>query len=135
MQTPRAHLCILVVDDCPDTTSSLVALMTIWGHRVLSAQGGREALALAAQHRPDVVLLDIAMPGMTGWDLASKLRALPGLERVVLLAVSGYGGDGDRRRSLEAGCALHMIKPVDPADLKQLLTAIETREPKVAAQG
>jgi len=126
--TEGAHAgppCLLVVDDCPDTTASLALLAQGWGYCVRSANDGTTALRVAAQCRPDVVLLDIAMPGMDGWEVARRLRALPGLEDVFLVILSGFGGEDDQLRSLQAGCDLHLLKPVDPERLRRLLAARE----------
>jgi len=113
---------ILVVDDCPDTALSTAKLLRLWGYEPLVAGNGPEALQLAADTQAEVVLLDIAMPGMTGWEVARRLRALPGLQGTLLIAVSGYGREEDQRSSREAGCDLHLIKPVDLDNLKQLLS-------------
>jgi CheY-like chemotaxis protein len=122
---PPEPLRLLIVDDCADTTASLVLLARLWGYQAHAARDGAEALRLAAQHRPHVVLLDIGMPGMNGWDLAPRLRALPGLDGVMLVVVSGFDRTDDRRRSHEAGCDLHLTKPVHPERLRDLLAACE----------
>src|SRR5690606_36070944 len=80
---------------------------------VLVAHDGEEALRLARAEPPDMVLLDIGLPGMSGYEVARQMRSLPGLREVLLVAVTGYGSDEDRRRSLEAGFDLHVSKPVD----------------------
>ena len=116
---------VLVVDDCQDTTETMTTMLQAWGHSAYGARNGADALAVAFEQLPDVVLLDLAMPGMNGMDLARRLRELPGLEKVVLIMVSGYCQPSDRRRSEEAGCDLFLIKPVDLTDLRQLLAALE----------
>ena len=112
---------VLVVEDHGDTALSLAMLLHFWGHRVRVARDGPEALALAAEAPPEVVLLDIGMPGMDGWEAATRLRRLPGLDRALVVAVSGYGREDDRRHSHAAGCDLHLLKPVDPDVLLRLL--------------
>ncbi len=112
---------ILVVDDCPDTTQSIALLLQAWGHAAQVAGDGAEALRLAAVRRPDVVLLDVEMPRLNGWDLARQLRRLPGLDSVLLVAVTGHGREQDRYHSRQAGCDFHLIKPVEPELLHELL--------------
>src|SRR5688572_20913863 len=110
---------VLIVDDCPDTAATLALLLKAWGHQASTARTGPEALERAAMNPPDVVLLDIGLPGMNGWDVARRLRCLPGMERSYLIAVSGYGQERDRAQSADSGCLLHLLKPVDPAMLEQ----------------
>jgi CheY-like chemotaxis protein len=112
---------VLVVDDNADSAESLVMLAGMWGHEAREAHDGPTALAVASEFRPDVVLLDIGLPGMTGYEVARRLRATPGLESILLVAMTGYGQDKDRRRSADAGFDLHLVKPVDPATLRKLL--------------
>jgi CheY-like chemotaxis protein len=116
---------ILVVDDCPDTTMSLTLLLQMWGYAVRVAPDGATALALAEDFRPEVVLLDVAMPGMDGCEVARQLRQRPASPRPYLLGVSGYGQERDRRRSLDAGIDDHWIKPVEPEQLHRLLESFQ----------
>ena len=116
---------VLIVDDCADTTSTLVLLAGLWGYQPHAAGNAEQALRLAAEHRPHVILLDIGMPGMDGWELAPRLRQLPGLAGVFLIALSGFARTADVRRSYEAGCDLHLNKPFDPERLQHLLAACE----------
>jgi two-component system CheB/CheR fusion protein len=127
---PLEPLRVLIVDDCADTTSSLALLAQFWGHQAFVACNGAEALKLAAQHRPHVIFLDIAMPGLNGWELAPRLRELPGLEGVLLVVISGFGRTDDVRRSHEAGCDLHLTKPVPPQRLQDLLVACKKEKQK-----
>src|SRR5262249_13699551 len=106
---------------------SLGVLLCLWGHRLCIARDGPEALELAARDRPDVVFLDLSLPGMNGWEVAQRLRRLPGLARALVVVVSGYGRQEDRDHSLTAGCDLHLIKPVDPNVLERLLRGWEKR--------
>jgi CheY-like chemotaxis protein len=90
----------------------LELLLRCLGHEVSVAFDGPGAIALAARIRPEVVLMDIGLPGMNGWDLARRLRQEPGLGDVRMVAVTGYGSDEDRRRSRELGFHAHLLKPV-----------------------
>jgi len=120
---PSTPLRVLVVDDCPDTTTTLVLLLRLWGHDTCVAHDGPSALAKAVTYDPDVVLLDIGLPGMDGHQVAWRLRLQPELERTLLVSLSGYGRDVDRRRSEEAGCDEHLVKPVEPVVLQRLLAS------------
>lgn len=91
------------------------------GHDVRVAHDGPAALEAAHAYRPEVVLLDIGLPGMTGYEVARRLRQEPPAGLALLIALTGYGQEEARRRSSEAGFDVHLTKPVDPADLKELL--------------
>jgi signal transduction histidine kinase len=111
---------ILVVDDNRDGAESLALLLRFWGHEALLAHDGPTALAVGEAEAPDVVLCDIGLPGMDGYQVAQRLRQrLRG--RPMLVALTGYGQDADRRRSREAGFDHHLTKPVDPESLRGLL--------------
>ncbi len=99
-------------------------LLGLWGHDARTAHDGPAALAAAAAFRPDVVLLDIGLPGLNGYEVADRLRAVPGLAGVKLVAVTGYGQEEDRRRSEAAGFAGHLVKPVEPAALEAVVTRL-----------
>jgi two-component system CheB/CheR fusion protein len=113
---------VVVVDDNKDGAESLAMLLRFWGHDTVVAHDGRAALAMVAAEAPDVVLLDIGLPGMDGYQVARALRERLD-SRPVLVALTGYGQDEDRRRSREAGFDHHLTKPVDPEALKGLLAA------------
>jgi PAS domain S-box-containing protein len=118
---PHVAKKVLVVDDNRDAADSLAMLVQLAGEEVQIARDGAHAVAAALQFRPDVVLLDIGLPGMNGLEVARQLRRLdlgPGLR---IVAVSGYGQDSDVRASADAGCDLHLTKPVDAADLARAL--------------
>jgi len=120
---PReAKLRILVVDDNVDAADTLGILLQAMGHELRLAYDGPGALRAAADFRPDVVLLDIGMPGMDGYEVARRLRALPGLEKVMLVALTGYGQEEDRQRSEQFGFNTHLLKPVDLDELQSVLT-------------
>jgi two-component system OmpR family response regulator len=119
---------VLVVDDCPDTTGSCAALLKIWKYDVRVAADGRAAVVIAQDYQPHVVLLDIGLPGMNGFDVARRFRDLPDLGwGVRIICISGYGQEADRRRSREVGCDYFFIKPIDPEHLQKLLEAEQAR--------
>jgi CheY-like chemotaxis protein len=115
---------ILVVDDNQDAANSLVLLLRLAGHEVRSAYNGPTALALAVDFHPSLVLLDIGMPGMDGYEAARQMRANHDLQHLILVALTGWGQERDKRRSKEAGFDYHMVKPVDPKALVKLLTSL-----------
>jgi two-component system CheB/CheR fusion protein len=112
---------VLVVDDCPDTTESLRILLGLWGHEVRAAHSGAEALRLAPGFLPDIILLDIGLPGLDGYEVAGRLRQVPDLAGVFLLALTGYSREQDVARSRAAGFDMHLVKPFDPDALRLLL--------------
>src|SRR5262245_17562889 len=113
----------LVVDDCPDTTDSFCWLLRLWGYDARAANDGPAALALAAEFRPDVALVDLAMPGMDGREVARRLRRLPGLRRLLIVGITGYAGGG-RRPCPEGDFDLCLLKPVEPDELRRLLDGL-----------
>jgi two-component system CheB/CheR fusion protein len=115
---------ILVVDDNVDSAESLGQFLEMVGHQIRTAYNGPAGLETARAYRPEIVLLDISMPGMDGYELARRLRQEPGLERVLLVALTGYGQDEDRRRSRQATIDHHLVKPVDPETLEALLSGL-----------
>ena len=118
---PAAVRRILIVDDNQDAAESLAMLLKLHGHQIHIAHDGLEAVETAAQVRPDLVLLDIGLPKVNGYEAARRIRKLPGGLDVVLIALTGWGQDEDRRKSREAGFDGHMIKPVEPERLTGLL--------------
>jgi PAS domain S-box-containing protein len=112
---------VLVVDDNPDSTDSLAALITLLGHDVETAADGLEACEVAERVRPDVVLLDLGMPGLDGYGTAERIRATPWGARTLLVAQTGWGREADRRRTAQAGFDYHLTKPIDPAALRRIL--------------
>ncbi len=124
-QTVQASLKVLVVDDNIDAAESLAQLLTLWGHKVEVAGDGPSALRIADSMEPQLVLLDIGLPGMDGYQVAAALRASdPRTAATRVVAVSGYGQARDRERSRDAGFDAHLTKPVDIARLKQLVSDI-----------
>jgi len=110
-----------VVDDNVDSTHILQMILNLEGHDTHVARDGNEALLVAAGVMPDVVILDIGLPGLSGYDVARELRARPEHAATFLIALTGYGQDDDRRRSAEAGFDVHLVKPVEPEMLRDLL--------------
>jgi two-component system, OmpR family, response regulator len=122
----RAALSVLVVEDEPDAAASTAMLLELEGHRVRVAGDGPTALQATQADRPDVILLDLGLPGMDGWQVARQLGEQAAAAKPLLIAVSGYGQRADRRRSEEAGIDLHLLKPVDPEYLLCLLRRCRT---------
>jgi signal transduction histidine kinase/ActR/RegA family two-component response regulator len=112
---------ILVVEDNPDAGATLCEFLELSGHQVELAGSGAAGVRAARVFHPEFVLCDIGLPGMNGFEVAAELRRDPATSSARLIAVTGYGGEEDRRRSKEAGFDLHLTKPVDPAQLKALL--------------
>jgi PAS domain S-box-containing protein len=112
---------VLVVDDNVDAADSTVALLELWGHRARAVYDGPAALVAAREDRPDVVLLDIGLPGMSGYEVARALRMFEESRGALIAAMTGYGQDEDRRRAAEAGFDLHLTKPLDPAGLRRIV--------------
>jgi signal transduction histidine kinase/CheY-like chemotaxis protein len=112
---------ILVVEDNPDAGAMLRDFLELSGHEVELAASGADGLQAARSFHPEVVLCDLGLPGMNGYEVATALRKDPSTSSARLIAVTGYGRDEDRRRSKEAGFDLHLTKPVDPAQLQALL--------------
>lgn len=112
---------ILIVDDNRDSAESLATLLQMLGHDVGVAYDGEAALRLAAQLSPDIVLLDIGLPRLSGLEAAQRIRHDVGLRDSILIAMTGYGQEEDKRRSLEAGFNAHLVKPVDFGELQALL--------------
>jgi CheY-like chemotaxis protein len=108
-------------------------LLQHWGHRVDLASDGTLALRAAKATRPEVVLLDIDLPGMSGHEVARRLRAEVDLEDTLLVALTGWGGEGEKERSRQAGCDLHWVKPVDPNALRDLLARVSPPRGRVLA--
>jgi signal transduction histidine kinase len=120
---PSVSRKLLVVDDNVDAAQSLAMLLTLEGHQVEVAHDGPAALAAAESFKPDVVLLDIGLPGMSGLEVGQRLREQRGRDGLLLIAMTGFGQEDDRRRSLEAGFDCHLVKPVNTPDLLRLLSS------------
>ncbi|MGP0069002.1 MAG: response regulator [Isosphaeraceae bacterium] len=116
---------LLVVDDNRDAAESLAMLLHLQGREVRVAHDGPSALELLKGYRPEMIFLDIGMPGMDGYELARRVRQMGGTEHVVLAALTGWGQDGDRRRSKNAGIDHHLVKPPEPKALEELLAELK----------
>jgi CheY-like chemotaxis protein len=121
--SPARPVRVLVVEDNIDAAESLATLLRIWGHEVHVVHDGLQALEAAREQRPEVVLLDIGLPGLDGYQVAQRLRE-EGLDDALLVAMTGYGQPEDRRRSREAGIHHHFVKPVEPFVLRNLLADV-----------
>jgi PAS domain S-box-containing protein len=120
---------ILIVEDVIQVAQMLGMLLQVWGYDSRVAHDGPTGLVAFRTYQPDVVLCDIGLPGMSGYDVAGMMREEPRQTRPLLVAVTGYGGEEDRRRSHEAGFDFHMTKPVDPAALEKLLAGYTQMAP------
>ena len=118
---PECKRHALVVDDVADVTDLLSVVLTFGGYEVVTADSALAAIDAARQHQFDVIISDIGMPGMNGYDLARTLRTLPGYEKVPMVAVTGFAMFDDRKRSLDAGFNAHLTKPIEPRALLDLI--------------
>jgi CheY-like chemotaxis protein len=113
----------VIVDDNHDNADSLSILLEMAGNKTFMAHDGVEAVAAIEKHRPDVVLLDIGLPKLDGHEVCRRVRQQPWGRNMVLIALTGWGQDEDRRKSAEAGFNGHLVKPVDYDQLLQLLSS------------
>jgi len=123
-QPPVHRFKILVVDDNHDSALSMSMMLSIMGHETRTAHDGETAVATAETFLPDVVLLDIGLPKLNGYEVAQRIREQSWGASMYLIAVTGWGQDEDRQRSSEVGLNLHMVKPVEPAALEKLLAEL-----------
>jgi CheY-like chemotaxis protein len=112
---------VLIVEDNIDAAETLAEVLGLLGHDVVVANDGPAALEVVSTEAPRVVVCDLGLPGMSGFDVAKKLRQMPSMAGSLLVAVSGYGQVEDRRKAAEAGFDIHLTKPVDPDRLAELL--------------
>lgn len=115
---------VLVIDDNIDAADMLAMMLQMFGHEVQTAYTGEDALEIMVEYHADIVLLDIGLPGMNGYEIAQRLRQQPQTKEVRLIAMTGYGQESDRQRSQEAGFDYHLVKPVDPQKLQNLLETL-----------
>ena len=134
-EEPLPPLSVLVVEDHEDAAQSTAELLRMCGHVVRVANCGPDALAKAAAEVPDVVLLDIGLPGMSGWDVAERLRRQARGKQPLVVALTGYGTVADRWRSADAGVDLHLVKPTDPGSLTGLLSWVRANLPAPRSGG
>ena len=112
---------VLVVDDNVDGADLLVMMLALAGHQTRTAYSGLEALETAVDFRPEVIFLDIGLPGLNGYEVARRFRGTPALSPMLLVALTGWGSEEDRRRSKEAGFDIHLTKPVEPAAIDEVM--------------
>jgi CheY-like chemotaxis protein len=122
---PKSSLRILIVDDNRDAADSLGMLLRIMGNDTRTAYDGQEGVDVAGEFWPDVMLLDIGLPKLNGHEACRRIRGRPWGKKVVLIAMTGWGQEEDRRLSHEAGFDYHMVKPVDPQELMKLLVGFQ----------
>lgn len=115
---------ILVVDDNHDSALSLAMMLSIMGHETRTAHDGESAVTTAEMFLPDVVLLDIGLPKLNGYEVAQRIRQSSWGASMFLIAVTGWGQDEDRQRSTQVGLNVHMVKPVEPSALEKLLSEL-----------
>ena len=118
---------VLVVDDNIDAAETLAMMLEILGQQTRQAHDGHKAVAMAAEFRPEVVFMDIGLPGLSGHEVATRLRKDLGMTEAYMVALSGYGTEEDRRKSLYAGFDSHMVKPLDPTTLPGILANADRR--------
>jgi CheY-like chemotaxis protein len=116
---------ILVVEDHVESAKSMAIVLRMYGHIVQIASNGADALEFAHAYEPDVVLLDIGLPGMDGWTLAGHLGELAYKKRPFIIAITGYGEEEAKNRSVEAGIDIHLLKPVEPQLLRSILSRFQ----------
>jgi PAS domain S-box-containing protein len=127
-EVARVAVRVLIVDDNVDAAASLSLLLQLGGHTTRVAHSGPEALRAAAEFKPDIVLLDLGLPGMNGYEVARTIRARPELGLPFLAAVTGWGSPEDRLKSKESGFDEHLTKPVDISMIELLLTTLAARQ-------
>jgi PAS domain S-box-containing protein len=131
--SPTPKYRILVVDDNRLSAQSTAIALSLMGHDLATAFDGIEGIECARTFRPDVILMDIGLPDMNGHDTARRIRQQPGGKNIILIAVTGYGQEEDRRRSIEAGFDYHLVKPLNFADLKNKLSEMASAPGKPRA--
>ncbi|MGE5523592.1 MAG: response regulator [Rhodospirillaceae bacterium] len=113
---------ILIVEDNEDAQTVLTMLLELWGHEVDTAKDGPGGIALALRKRPDIALIDLGLPGIDGFEVARRIRAAREGRDIVLVALTGYGSDADRDNALAAGFDMHVVKPIEPDELRELVS-------------
>lgn len=121
---------IVVADDNADSAASLAMMLRLLGHEVQTAYDGQQAVEVAATFLPDVMLLDIGMPIMDGYEAARQVRKNLELSNVMLVALTGWGQEDDKRRAEEAGFHHHVTKPIDLAALRAILEPLDCNKPE-----
>lgn len=131
---PEVHARVLVVEDNPDVAEGLMMLIELLGHRITVARDGLSAVEAAQSSLPDVMLVDIGLPGIDGYEVARRIRSNPRLRQTVLIALTGYGRDEDRDRARAAGFDHHLVKPVELEALRTLVARATTPTSSAAFQ-
>jgi two-component system, sensor histidine kinase len=116
---------VLIVEDHDDSRTTLRMLLAMaHGHTVLEAADGYSAIQTALRERPDAALVDVGLPGLDGYQVARRIREATGPDAIFLIALTGYGSDEDREKAKDAGFDMHLIKPVDSAELARVLASM-----------
>lgn len=131
----KSSLRVLIVDDNRDAADSLSEILTIMGHSTRTAYDGQHGVTLAEAYRPDLILLDIGLPKLNGYEACRLVRDQPWGKSIMLIAVTGWGQDTDRRRSHKAGFDHHLVKPVEPAILIKLMAGLSLAKSNQAENG
>jgi CheY-like chemotaxis protein len=126
VKTTPQRFRILVVDDNHDSALSLAMMLSIMGHETRTAHDGESAVATAESFLPEVILLDIGLPKLNGYEVAQRIRGSVWGQSMFLIAVTGWGQEEDRQRSSKVGLNVHMVKPVEPAALERLLSELRS---------
>ncbi len=127
--TPAPRRRVLIADDNRDAADTLAMLLEMSGNEVCVARDGEEAVSMAASFQPDAILLDIGMPRLDGYGACERIRLLPGVGAAFIVALTGWGNDADKDRARAAGFDRHLVKPVDPVQLLEILAAVPARKP------
>ena len=130
-----SSLRVLVVEDNPDAADLLAIVVELAGHETRVAYDGPPALAIAETFEPEAVLLDLGLPAMDGYEVARRLRQRPGTRDALLAAVTAWGQPEDRRRAVEAGFDHHLVKPVPPEQILEVLERARTRRLRMPSSG
>jgi CheY-like chemotaxis protein len=125
---------ILVVEDLPDLAHSMAKVLELWGYQLTVAYEGEQAIELAMTFNPDAVCLDLGLPGMDGYEFARQLRRLPGMRKVLIIAITGFSGAAVVQRCREAGIDYHFSKPADLEELERLLDLFKRTAAAFAAR-
>ncbi|HET9653012.1 MAG TPA: ATP-binding protein, partial [Usitatibacter sp.] len=118
---------VLIVDDNVDAAETLSMMLEILGQDTRKAHDGNAAIEAAADYRPEIIFMDIGLPGLSGHEAAARIRNDLGMSQVYMVALSGYGTEDDRRKSISAGFDTHLVKPLDPSMLPGILAAVDKR--------
>lgn len=125
----KRPLRVLIVDDNQDAADTMGRMLRFMGNTVRIVHDGEQALSGAAEFQPDLLLLDLGLPKLNGYDVCRRIRQQPGGMRMIIVAVTGWDRDEDCRRTTEAGFDYHWVKPVNPATLRKLLADIKGKLP------